>query len=77
MLEKPNQDESNLIDVKEFGKRFEEWSKKHGEELLELQKIAEENKISWGSCVEEITQKYPNNIAVKFEDIVLTYKEFN
>lgn len=77
MLETPERDESNLIDVKEFGKRFEEWSKKHGEDLLELEKTANENKISWGSCVEEIAQKYPDNIAVKFEDIVLTYKEFN
>ena len=77
MAESPNQDKSNLIDVKEFGKRFAEWSKKHGQELLDLEKIAEENKMSWGLCVEDIAQQYPDNIAVKFEDNVLTYKEFN
>ena len=77
MLETPDQDESNLIDAKEFGKRFTEWSKKHGEELLEIQKMAEENELSWGWCVEDIAQRYPDNIAVKFEDITLTYKEFN
>ena len=69
--------ESNLIDVKEFGKRFQEWVKTHGELIQELGKIPVENKISWGSIFEQNAQKYTNNPAIKFEDTILTYKVFN
>lgn len=68
---------SNLIDVKEFGKRFQEWVKTHGEFIQELGKIPIENKISWGSILEQNAQKYPGNPAIKFEDTILTYKDFN
>ncbi|MFW9867915.1 MAG: long-chain-acyl-CoA synthetase [Candidatus Thorarchaeota archaeon] len=65
------------MDVNEFNKRFQEWVNKYGHLLPELEKLGTENKISWGSLLEENAQKYPNNIAIKFEDIKLTYKEFN
>jgi citronellyl-CoA synthetase len=77
MLEVSKQEESNLIDVDEFNKRFKAWTEKHRETIAKLEKIGSENKISWGSLVEENAQKYPNNPAIKFEDITLTYKEFN
>ena len=77
MLETPEQEESNLIDVKEFSKKFLAWTKKFADLILETEKKFAENKISWGSCVEEKAQQYPNNIAIKFEDTTLTYKEFN
>ncbi len=77
MLETPEQEESNLIDVKEFSKKFLAWTKKFADLILETEKKFAENKISWGSCVEEKAQQYPDNIAIKFEDITLTYKEFN
>ncbi|KKN18872.1 hypothetical protein LCGC14_0951520 [marine sediment metagenome] len=72
---KPN--DPNLIDVKEFGKKFAEWAKKHGAYLQKFGEISAKNEISWGSLVEENAQKYPNKTAIKFEEITLTYKEFN
>ena len=77
MLETPEQEESNLIDVKEFSKKFLAWTKKYADFILETEKKFAENKISWGSCVEEKAQQYPDYIAIKFEDTTLTYKEFN
>ena len=77
MLETSKPEESNLIDVPEFNKRIQEWMKKHGQLLLELGKIPTENTLSWGSVLEDNVQKYPDRPAIKFEDIILTYKEFN
>ncbi|MFX0164781.1 MAG: long-chain-acyl-CoA synthetase [Candidatus Hodarchaeota archaeon] len=77
MLEESKSEDSNFIDVKEFNKRFQEWAKKYGPLLLELGKLGTEDKLSWGLILEENAQKYPDNPAIKFEDIILTYKEFN
>ncbi|MFW9880012.1 MAG: long-chain-acyl-CoA synthetase [Candidatus Thorarchaeota archaeon] len=77
MLEESNPENPDLIDVKEFNKRFQEWAKKYGSLLLELGKLSAENRLSWGLILEENSQKYPDNPAIKFEDTVLTYKEFN
>ncbi|MCK4284628.1 MAG: long-chain-acyl-CoA synthetase [Candidatus Lokiarchaeota archaeon] len=77
MLETPKPSESDLIDGKEFGKRFQEWTKKHAKLIEELGQIFAENKISWGSILEQNAQKFSDNPAIKFEDKVLTYKEFN
>jgi citronellyl-CoA synthetase len=74
-IKKPT--DPNLIDVQEYNKRFLEWSKKHVETLQKLAKIAIENTLSWGAILEENAVKYPENHAIKFEDKVLTYKEFN
>ncbi len=77
MLETSKTDKSNIIDVEEFNKRFQEWIKNYAEFIQEIGKISEENKISWGSILEQNAQKHPNNPAIKFEDTILTYKEFN
>ncbi len=77
MLEMPKQGESDLIDGKEFGKRFQEWTKKHAKLIQELGQISAENKTSWGSILEQNAQKFSDNPAIKFEDKILTYKEFN
>ncbi len=77
MLETPEREDSNLIDVKEFSQRLTAWTKKHADIILELGKRLAENNITWGSCVEENAQQYTNKIAIKFEDTTLTYKEFN
>ncbi|MFX1325187.1 MAG: long-chain-acyl-CoA synthetase [Promethearchaeota archaeon] len=74
-VDKPEQ--TNLIDVEEFNKRFQEWAKKFGPLLLELGKLSTEGTLSWGEVLEENAQKYPDQIAIKFEDITLTYEEFN
>ncbi|MHA2390681.1 MAG: long-chain-acyl-CoA synthetase [Promethearchaeota archaeon] len=77
MLEVNKSERTNLIDVEEFNKRFQEWMKKHGQLLLELGKLVTENTLSWGAVLEENAVKYPEKIAIKFEDKTLTYKEFN
>ncbi|MFW9942689.1 MAG: long-chain-acyl-CoA synthetase [Candidatus Thorarchaeota archaeon] len=77
MLEKTESKDLDLIDEKEFEKRFEEANKKHEKEVIELLQILTENKFSWGTIVERNAENYPDKIAVKFENITLTYKEFN
>ena len=42
-----------------------------------IQSISSNRNISWGSLLEEITRKYPNNPAVKSPDGTLTYTELN
>ncbi len=77
MVEEPDLKDQDLIPKDEFIKRNMEFLKKFGPELLALNKIASENKTSWGTVVEISAEKYAENIAIKFEDITLTYKEFN
>ncbi len=77
MLEKRESKDLDLIDRKEFRKRYRSWVGKHSAEFQEYMKIPLENKISWGTIIERNAEKYPDNIAIKFEDITLNYKEFN
>ncbi len=42
-----------------------------------IQSISSNRNISWGSLLEEIARKYPNNPAVKSPDGTLTYTELN
>ena len=77
MLEVPKQKDSDLIDPKEYRKRRKAFFKKHGQLIRKIMELPKENKITWGSIVEENAQKYSDKIAIKFEDIKLTYKEFN
>ena len=66
-----------LIDRKEWRKRNRAFVQKHQEDIIESQKMPLENKISWGTILERNARDYPNNKAILFEDVVLTYKEFN
>ena len=75
MLENPKLNESDVIDGQEFGKRFQEWTKKHAKLIQELGQMPAET--SWGSILEQTTQQLPDNPAIKFEDKILNYKEFN
>ena len=67
----------DLIDRKEFRKRYRSWVGKHSDEFQEFMNIPSENKISWGTIIERNAEKYADNIAIKFEDTTFTYKEFN
>ncbi|MFW9949928.1 MAG: AMP-binding protein, partial [Candidatus Thorarchaeota archaeon] len=69
--------DSDLISPREFNKRYRKWLSKHNDTIQKLTEITNENKVSWGSYIEEVAIKYANNIAVKFEDEEITYKEFN
>lgn len=77
MLEEPKPKDPDLIDKKEFRKRLRKFNKKHAHEVAEIVKIVAENKISWGTIVERNAEKYADNVAIMFEDITLTFKEFN
>lgn len=77
MLEKPELKETDLIPNDEFRKRSTEFFKKYLGDITNFTKLITENKISWGTVVEINAEKYAENVAIKFEDIALTYKEFN
>ncbi len=77
MLEEPDSKEQDLIPNKEFRRRNMRFLRKHANILAELIKINEENKVSWGELVETNAETYADKTAIKFEDITLTYKEFN
>ncbi|MFX0164293.1 MAG: long-chain-acyl-CoA synthetase [Candidatus Hodarchaeota archaeon] len=77
MLEKPELNEPDLIPNDEFRKRSAVFFRKYGKKFQEVAVKIAENKISWGTLVETNAEIYADNIAIKFEDITLTYKEFN
>ncbi|MHA2006321.1 MAG: long-chain-acyl-CoA synthetase [Promethearchaeota archaeon] len=77
MLEEPDLKDQDLIPKDEFIKRNMEFMKKFGAELLAVQKLTSENKISWGTVIEESAEKFADKIAIKFEETTITYKEFN
>ncbi len=77
MLEEPESKESDLIPNREYRRRNMRFLRKHANTLADYAKIAEENKISWGDLVEKNAEIYSDNIAIKFEEMTLTYKEFN
>ncbi|MFX1532296.1 MAG: long-chain-acyl-CoA synthetase [Promethearchaeota archaeon] len=77
ILEKPESKEPDLISNDEFRKRSTIFFKKYGKDFAEFTKIFNENQISWGTLVEMNAEKFTDNIAIKFEDITLTYREFN
>ena len=43
----------------------------------ERQKLSPEERQSFGTYIERNAQKYPDNVAVLYEEIVYTYREFN
>jgi citronellyl-CoA synthetase len=77
MLETPKLEDQDLIPNKEYRKRNMRFLRKNANFIVELSNIVEQNKDSWGSLVEENAEKYADNIAIKFEDMKLTYKEYN
>ncbi len=77
MVELPKKKDPDLIDKKEYRKRRMAYYSKHGPLIQELLNLTIVNEVSWGTIVERNAQKYPDNIAIKFEDNTLTYKEFN
>ena len=77
MLETPKPKESDLIDKRVYRKRRMRKFRKHGKLFQEIMDFGFENKVSFGTIVEKNAEKYSDNVALKFEDITLTYKEFN
>ncbi len=67
----------SLIDKKEYRKRRKALYGPNNGIIRKILDAPFENKISWGTIVEESAQKYHDKIAIKFEESELTYKEFN
>lgn len=68
---------TDVIDRKEYIKRTRVENKRVRGYVAEVAQIIAENKVSWGVIIERNALKYSDNIAVKFEDLTLTYREFN
>jgi len=68
---------NDMIDRKEFRKRQKAFRAKHAEHYAQSMNVVKERNPSFGEIIERNAIKYADNIAVKFEDIQLTYKEFN
>ena len=69
--------EDDLIDRREFKRRNKEFMAKHAEDFGQLMNIVREKKPSFGEIVERNAIEYADNVALKFEDLQFTYKEFN
>ncbi len=77
MAHKTNPQNLDIIDKREFRKRRKELFKKHKQLIQDILDLPFDNKISWGMIVENTAQKYPDNIAIIFEENTLTYRKFN
>jgi len=77
MVDNLSKNITSLIDKKEFRKRKKVLFGSKDEVIRKILDAPFENKMSWGTIVEESAQKYHDKIAIKFEETKLTYKEFN
>ena len=58
MGEMLEQIEMDLIDKKEYRKRYRIWVGKHSNEFQEFMNIPSENKVSWGTIIEKNCVRY-------------------
>ena len=77
MVNNLSKNTTSLIDKKEYRKRRKALFGSKNDIIRKILDAPFENKISWGTIVEESAQKYHDKIAIKFEETELTYKEFN
>ena len=76
-IKKPEEKDPNLIERREYRKRYKAYMARIVDTARLVMNIPLENKVSWGSTLEVNAIKFSNSPAVLFEDITLTYKEFN
>jgi len=77
MAENLQQKPQDIIDRREFRKRYREFMKDNIHHMNRVMDLNREGKISLGALIETNAEQYANNIAIKFKDTQLTYKEFN
>ena len=77
MLNSTTEENVDIIDRKEFRKRYKEFMRDSGEFLTQVFKITNEKEISFGTIIERDAEQYADKIAIKFEDKELTFKEYN
>jgi acyl-CoA synthetase (AMP-forming)/AMP-acid ligase II len=68
---------TSIINKREFRKRRRQLINKHGDVLQDILDLPFDNERSWGLLLEDQAKKIPENIAVKYEDKEITYKDFN
>ncbi len=66
-----------LIDDDEFKRRYKQKAKIFRKTIIDVMNLRSRENISWGTIIERNAREFSNNVAIKFEDITLTYKEFN
>jgi len=74
---KSEEKDTNLIDRREYRKRFKAYMARIVDTAKIVMDMPLENKVSLGSTLEVNAIKFADSPAVLFEDITLTYKEFN
>ncbi len=67
----------DLIERREFRKRYKEYMKHSAEFMSKAATIAAEGVVSFGTIIERNAEQYANKVAIRFEDKELTYKEYN
>ena len=77
MADNSQQAPENIIERREFRKRYKEFMRDRGEILGKVFTITNEKKISFGTIIERDAEQYVDKVAIKFEGKQLTYKEYN
>ncbi len=77
MADNSQQAPENIIERREFRKRYKEFMRERGDILGKVFTITNEKKISFGTIIERDAEQYADKIAIKFEDTELTFKEYN
>ena len=77
MSSKTTERNVNVIERKEFRKRYKEFMRDCGDFLNKVFKITSEKEISFGTIIERDAEQYADKVAIKFEDKQMTFKEYN
>lgn len=67
----------DIIDRKEFRKRYKEFMKDNIEHLQKALKFSHEKTASFGTIIERNAEQYADKAVIKFEGKEITYKEYN
>ena len=73
MQDKPQ----NIIDRKEFRKRYKIFMSENAATLQKALKYAHDKTNSFGSIIESQVEQYGDKVLIKFEDKEITYNEYN
>ncbi len=77
MSDNLQQTPQNIIERREFRKRYKEFMRECGELMGKVFTITNEKEISFGTIIERDAEQFADKIAIKFEDTELTFKEYN
>lgn len=67
----------DIIERKEFRKRYKEFMKNNIQHLQKALKYSHDKTASFGYIIESKAEQYGDKVLIKFEDKEITYKEYN